>query len=262
MKAMILAAGLGTRMRPLTDKTPKPLLMVQGKPLIAHHIERLKVAGCEHVVINTAYLAEQIEVFIHERDWGIPISLSAEIEPLETAGGIINALPLLGDEPFIVFNGDVWIDYPLKQLFVLAKDCFLKTDAQKESAQETKVNQCTKNAAEKTEMGAHLVLVKNPDHHPTGDFYLPSQRQCHGLQALRRHCCMDNACELLTYSGVGVYHPKLFQGLQLSKQPLGPLIREWIQQGKVTGEKFSGFWLDVGTPDRLWQLEAWLAKRV
>ena len=232
MKAMILAAGLGKRMRPLTDNTPKPLLIVQGRPLLAHHIERLRAAGCDEIVVNVSYLAEQIEAFLSaEKYSGLTLNISRETEPLETAGGIVEALSLLGDEPFLLLNSDVWIDYPLDRLVAIAQ---------------------TQISSKSGSSLAHLVMVGNPEHNSGGDFKLPAKKGS-GVSMLN-----SEVGEALTYSGVAVYHPSLFENIEPGKRPLGPLLTTWIKEGKVSGEKFSGYWLDVGTPARLQQLDDYL----
>lgn len=217
MRAMILAAGRGERMRPLTDTCPKPLLCVAGKPLIVWHLERLAKAGCREVVINHAHLGDQIEALLGEGDaWGLNITYSAEpAGALETAGGIVQALPLLGDEPFLVINGDIFCDWNPAQAS-LADDAL-----------------------------AHLVLVPNPEHHPDGDFVLD------GIKV-----GTDGTAAKLTFSGIGVYRPALFAGIvpgQVAK--LAPLLREAMAQGKVSGELHRGRWTDVGTPQRLSELD-------
>lgn len=216
MKAMILAAGRGDRMRPLTDTTPKPLLKVAGKPLIQYTIENLVAAGFTELVINVAYLGEQIMQTLGD-GWqlGASIFYSQEgAEGLETAGGIIHALPLLGTEPFLVVNSDVACDFPLAQL-------------------------------RKPLPGlAHLVLIPNPEHHPEGDFSLGAD----GKLSVEG----DNKC---TFSGIGVYHPQLFAGIAPGKLKLRPVLEQAMADGLVSGEKFSGFWMDIGTQERLQALE-------
>ena len=218
MKAMILAAGLGTRMRPLTDHTPKPLLHVGGKSLIGWHVERLKHAGITELVINIAWLGEQIEAALGDgRRYGVRIQWSRVDTPLETAGGILHALPLLGESPFVVVNGDIWTDYDFSCL--------------------------TEPAGL-----AHLVLVDNPAHHPQGDFGLDFHGHVH-----------DNGSEALTFSGIGVYRPQLFQGLPAGVTRLAPLLRTAMRQQAVSGEHFRGRWWDIGTPERLRQLDRLLS---
>lgn len=223
MKAMILAAGRGERMRPLTDHTPKPLLRVGGKPLIAWHIERLAQAGIIDIVINHAYLGEQIESALGDgAQFDVTIHYSAESSALETAGGIAFALPLLGEEPFAVINGDIWCDYDFAQLPRHAATLTASNDL------------------------AHLVLVTNPPQHPHGDFYLREQR----LQAT------GPADDKFTFSGIGLYKPALFATLTRgSKAPLAPILRERISQEQVSGELYTGDWIDVGTPQRLQELD-------
>jgi MurNAc alpha-1-phosphate uridylyltransferase len=207
MKAMILAAGLGTRMRPLTDHTPKPLLEVQGKPLIVWHIERLAQNGFKEIVVNIAHLGHMIPKALGDGSrWGVTITYSDEQNEgaLESAGGIIKALPLLGDAPFLVVNGDVWSDYKFDPNIDL-KDKL-----------------------------AHLIMVKNPEHNPKGDFDLTGER--------------------LTFSGIGYYSPELLKHFEYGKRALGPILREAIEGGRVSGEEYRGIWVDVGTPDRLEKL--------
>ncbi len=221
MRAMILAAGRGERMRPLTDHTPKPLLAAGGKPLIVWHIERLARAGITELVINHAHLGAQIEQALgHGAQWGVSIQYSPEKVALETAGGIAYALHLLGEAPFLVINGDVYtdIDYASVQL--------------------------TQDKL------AHLVLVDNPDQHPDGDFCLR-----HGLVEAE-------GADKLTFSGVGVYHPHLFQTVTKGEpEKLAPLLRQAMQTGHVSGQHHHGVWHDIGTPERLLQLDRWLQKQ-
>ncbi len=218
MKAMILAAGRGERMRPLTDTTPKPLLKVAGKMLIEYHLENLARAGITEVVINHAWLGKQLPVALGDgHAYGINIVYSDEGDTaLETAGGIVNALDLLGDDPFIVVNGDIWTDYDFGQL---------------------------NNRLDSQPM--HLVLVDNPAHHPQGDFCLNSD----GL------LIEQNEATALTYSGIGIYSPELFTKLKTDVLPLAPLIHEAISRQQVSGEHYQGQWWDIGTPARLDELD-------
>lgn len=210
MKAMILAAGKGERMRPLTLHTPKPLIPVAGVPLIEYHLRALKAAGFQDLVINHAWLGAQIEAYLGAGErWAVSIQYSPEGEPLETGGGIQRALPLLGDEPFVVVNGDIWTDYDFSQLRQPLKGL------------------------------AHLVLVDNPAHHPEGDFAL-----CEGRVS-------EAASARLTYSGIAVLHPRLFEGCQAGAFKLAPLLRQAMAAGQVTGEHHEGHWVDVGTTERL-----------
>ena len=215
MRAMILAAGRGERMRPLTDDVPKPLLQVGNKALIEFHIEALVKAGVHEIVINHAWLGEQIEKKLGDgHAYGAHITYSVEGEQaLETAGGIIQALPLLGDKPFILINGDIWSDYPVQQL------------------------------PEEPEGLAHLVLVDNPSHHPEGDFVLTD------------HQLALNGQPRLTYSGIGVYRPALFAKLAPGVRPLAPILKDAIAAGQISAEHYQGQWLDIGTPQRLQQLD-------
>lgn len=224
MKAMILAAGLGTRMRPLTDHLPKPLLEVGGKPLITWHIENLVRAGITDLVINHAWLGDKLEAALGDgRALGARIAWSPEGEPLETAGGLIKALPLLGSEPFLVVNGDIWLRYDFAHL----RTGFAHTDKL-----------------------AHLVLVGNPAHNPGGDFALDG-RMFAGVE-----CTVRNEGEpRFTFAGVSVLSPRLFAGLPEGKRALAPLLRAAITREQVTGEYFAGPWVDVGTPQRLAELD-------
>ncbi len=220
MLAMILAAGRGERMRPLTDHTPKPLLQAGGKPLIVWHIERLVRAGITELVINHAHLGKQIEQALGDgKQFGATIRYSDEGTALETAGGIAFALPLLGNEPFAVVNGDIYCDYDFARLPSLAAQMLEQHDM------------------------AHLVLVDNPMHHAEGDFGL-----CNGRVA--------DIAPKWTFSGIGLYQPSLFAHIpQGSKAPLAPLLREQMVLGKVSGEHYRGAWVDVGTPQRLQELD-------
>lgn len=208
---MILAAGKGERMKPLTNDVPKPLLPAGGKPLLQYHLEALAVASVTEIVINTGIHGEKIEsCFGSGKEFGVNIRYSHEGDnPLETGGGICNALPLLGDKPFIVVNADIWTDYDFS---VLSADL----------------------------PGlAHLVMVDNPGHNPEGDF---------GLKAGMIH---TQSGPLLTYSGIGVYHPRLFDAHRPGSFPLAPLLRTAIEAGQASGEYYPGAWLDIGTPERL-----------
>ncbi|WP_180096240.1 MULTISPECIES: N-acetylmuramate alpha-1-phosphate uridylyltransferase MurU [unclassified Acinetobacter] len=216
MKAMILAAGMGNRMRPLTLHTPKPLLEVGGKPLIVWHIEKLQKMGVQEIVINTAWLGEKLADALGDgSQFGVKILWSHEGEGLETAGGIINALPLLGNEPFILVNGDVWTTMDFAPLLNVQ----LQDDL------------------------AHLVLVENPIQHPQGDFILAANKAYTFEQA--------RSGENLTYSGVAVMHPQMFNGLESGKRPLAPLLKQAMLQEKISAQKLQGVWVDVGTPERL-----------
>lgn len=220
---MILAAGRGERMRPLTDTTPKPLLKVGGKPLIVWHIERLAKAGFRELVINHAHLGGQIEASLEDGSrFGVSVRYSPEAEALETAGGIANALPLLGEAPFLVVNGDIFCDYDFSNAAARYNTQVLSNSGQL----------------------AHLVLVENPAHNGTGDF---------GLQI---DTVVEASETMLTFSGIGVYSPELFEGIvRGSKAKLAPLLRAAMASGKVSGEYYAGRWIDVGTPERLKQLD-------
>ena len=274
MKAMILAAGRGERMRPLTDHTPKPLLAAGGKPLIVHHLERLARAGFRDLVINHAHLGERIAAALGDGSrWGVRIAYSPEGTALETGGGIFRALPLLGPEPFLVVNGDVWTDLDFAPLALPAGKL------------------------------AHLILVDNPPHHPRGDFHLagglvraepllvdqpqdadgrpaspsppgltdtPIHRQGRGRSSATSPAAPDGGLAQdvqpesgprLTFSGIGIYHPDLFRDCQPGAFPLAPLLRAAMAQARVTGEHYTGLWLDIGTPHRLADLDVLLRRR-
>lgn len=227
--ALIFAAGLGERMRPLTNHTPKPLLLARGKPLIVWHLEKLAALDVRYVVINTSHLAEQFpEALGDGSQWGLRIRYAYEgAVPLETGGGMLNALPLLGPEPFIVINGDVWTDADFAALPVEPAGL------------------------------AHLLMVDNPSHHPQGDFALDEHGKLH-----------DAGDQRLTYSGIGVYRRELLNGWQAvvgqpdstdDKHPrfkLAPLLRAAMQRDEVSGSHHRGEWTDVGSPERLAALNA------
>ena len=226
MKAIILAAGRGERMRPLTDTTPKSLLEVNGKPLLVWHIEKLAAAGFTQIVINHAHLGAQIEAKLSNgARFGIDIVYSPEAQALETAGGIANALPLLDSASFAAVNADVYSDYHYAQL----------ASAVQRLASPGSV--------------AHLVLVDNPDHHPGGDFAL-----------LGRQVALDG--QRLTFSGIAAYRGEMFAGIARgARVPLAPLLREQISLQRVSGEHYDGRWRDIGTPERLAALNYELAAR-
>ena len=217
MKAMILAAGKGERLRPLTLHTPKPLVRVGGVPLIEHHLRALAAAGFTEIVINHAWLGQQIEDHLGDGSrFGVSISYSPEGEPLETGGGIFKALALLGDGPFAVVNGDIWTDYDFAALRQPLSGL------------------------------AHLVLVGNPAHHASGDFSLDAGRVQDGVPG----------ADTLTYSGIAVLDPGLFQGCTAGAFKLAPLLRKAMAAGQVTGEQLQGHWVDVGTHERLAEVES------
>ena len=244
MKAMILAAGLGTRMRPLTNHTPKPLLKAAGKPLIQYHIEGLVAAGITEIIVNTSWLGAQISDYLGDgSQFGASITLSHEESPLETAGGIVKALPFLtsshkhansDDEFFIVVNGDVWTDFNYKELVDIASN--IKPYQEIEAS-----------------ILAHLVMVDNPPQHPTGDFYLLDN------DILSESSTSKN--ERLTFSGISLLNKKLFSAWTNRRKnedgsaPLAPLLRESMKTHQVTGHKASCVWMDIGTPARLSLLE-------
>jgi len=211
VKAMLLAAGRGERMRPLTDDTPKPLLRIGGQTLIEHHIHALAQANITELVINHAHLGEQIVQALGDGDaYGVSIRYSPETgAALETGGGVYNALPLLGDAPFMVVNADIWTDYNFTGL-----------------------------PHDPVGM-AHLVMVDNPEHHPGGDFSLSNDQ------------LSQQGPRMLTFSGIGVYRPDLFAGCTAGAFPLAPLLRDAMDKEAVSGEYFNGRWFDIGTPARL-----------
>jgi len=216
MDAMILAAGRGQRMRPLTDATPKPLLKINGKRLIEYHLEALAKAKFEHVVINHAWLGEQIPAALGDGSrFGLNISYSDENgKALETAGGICRALPLLHSDPFLVINGDIWSDFPFGQL------------------------------PQGIDGLAHLVMIPNPPHHPSGDFHVED------------NVLHENGEPKHTFSGIGVYRRELFAGCDPARPAaLAPLLRKAMTKGQISGEIYTGEWQDVGTPERLQQLD-------
>lgn len=221
MRAMILAAGRGQRMGALTENCPKPLLEVAGKPLIVHHIERLKAAGISDIVINTAYLSEQITTALGDGSaWGVHITYSHETGAgLEVAGGIINALPLLGDEPFVTVNADIYTDFDFKTL-QLPENCL-----------------------------AHCVLVANPEHNATGDFGIGD-----GLLRI-------DGQPRYTFSGIGCYAPGFFATQAPGRAPLKPLLIDAAKRAVVSAEVYPGQWFDVGTPERLTQIQSLATKK-
>jgi len=223
MRAMILAAGRGERLRPLTDRTPKPLLEVGGKPLIAHHLERLAASGFVQVVVNLGWLGEQISSTLgNGSDFGLEIHYSHEPPgALETAGGIVQALPLLGDSPFLVVSGDILCDFPFEKLI-----------------------------GHDPAGLAHLVMVDNPDHHPSGDFCLTDDG----------HLGIDCGPSL-TFSGIAVYRREMFTGLAPGRRPLRPLFNQAAAEGQLNGEHYRGHWSDIGTAERLAAAERDLAQQ-
>jgi len=273
MRAMILAAGRGERMRPLTDTLPKPLLPAAGKPLIVWHIERLVRAGIREIIINHAWLGRLIEERLGDgRRYGASISYSAERQALETAGGIAQALEFFRGEPFLVVNGDIWCDWdPAEAL-----------------------GRQTELAA--AGLQAWLLLVPNPPHHPGGDFELQADRMLHApatdmpqaaasrdagaadIGGAGSHTAADahpgartargaaaasgSDTRRYTYSGIGVYHPALFSGLEKDRPaPLAPLLRRAMRAGQVAGRVYEGTWIDVGTPQRLREIDCLLGAR-
>lgn len=221
MQAMILAAGKGERMRPLSLHTPKPLLQVGGKPLLQYHIESLVAASVDHIVINTGRLGEMIQDWFGDGDsFGVQIQYSHEgEEPLGTGGGIRKALPLLGDVPFILVNGDIWTDFDYRVLPVRPDGL------------------------------AHLVMVDNPAHNPAGDF------------ALKGGLLSTSGQTLHTYSGIGIYDPRMFSETDTQLFSLVPLLKQAMLNEQVSGQYFNGQWFDIGTPERLAQLDQLLATR-
>jgi len=217
MKAMILCAGRGERMRPLSDKIPKPLIKIHSKPLIVWHIEKLAYLGFSEIVINIAHLGDKILSFLGDGSkWGVSLLYSDERNSgaLESAGGIIKALPLLGNDTFLVVNGDIWCDYEFESDFDLVNDL------------------------------AHLILVPNPQHNPLGDFGLEKNR------------ALNSAEIKYTFSGIGYYSPELFNTLKEEKLPLAPILRQAIDNNRVSVSLYDGKWHDIGTPQRLQAAEA------
>ena len=222
MKAMILAAGKGERMRPLTLTTPKPLVRAGGVPLIEYHLRALAAAGFTEIVINHAWLGQQIEDYLGDgSQYGVSIQYSPEGEPLETGGGILRALPLLGSEAFLVVNGDIWTDYDFSVLH-------------------------------RPIVGlAHLVIADNPVHHTVGVFNLIDGQVRDG----------QPGSATLTYSGIAVLHPQLFAGCVAGAFKLAPLLRTAMADGQVTGEHLNGVWVDVGTHERLAEVDTLIEAR-
>lgn len=213
---MVLAAGRGERLRPLTDRLPKPLLPVAGEPLIGHQLRVLAAAGVREVVMNCSWLAETLQTGLGDgRSWGVRIVYSTEPwPPLDTGGGIFQALPLLGPGPFLLVNGDVWCDFPPQALRLPAG------------------------------MLGHLLMVPNPAHHPQGDFGLVEGR------------ILADDGPRYTYGGMALLTPELFAGCEAGRFPLAPLLREAARQGRISGQLHEGGWLDVGTPERLYALRS------
>lgn len=218
---MILAAGRGERLRPLTDTTPKPLLEAGGAPLIVHVLRALAREGFHDIVINVAWLAERIVAALGGGEaFGVRIAYSHEpAGALGTGGGIRHALPLLGDAPFVAVNSDLWTDYPFGRL------------------------------RDKTERSAHVVLTGNPPHHPCGDF------------GLRNGLLDVDGANPLTYCGIGVYSPAFFSGAPHDPFELAGLLRRGAGRAEVSAEHYSGLWRDIGTGARLRELRAMLAQR-
>ncbi len=229
MRAMILAAGRGERLRPLTDKIPKPLVEVNGKPLIVWHIEKLAAAGFKQFVINLCWLGEKIKQQLgNGSNWDINIEYSEESEALETAGGIIQALPVLGNKPFAVINSDIWSDFSAEKIM-------------------DNLQQLTDS-----EFLVKLMLVENPQHNLDGDFGLEKNTlQPYTEQQNKKHW---------TYAGIGFYKPEFFIGLERGKRAMPPLWTQGAQQKKISAEVFQGYWQDVGTLQRLAELEKHLQK--
>lgn len=226
MKAMIFAAGRGKRMAELTDSTPKPMLHAGGRPLISYTVEKLQSAGFRDLVINLAYLGDQIQNYLGDGSaFGVNISYSVEPYALETGGGILRALPMLGEEPFLVVNADVWTDYPFQQL---------------------------RNELSTDKLG-HLVMVEKPPYQPEGDFYL--DKAC----VLHNEMPQDGG-QRLTYSGISVLHPRLLSEYPARRErfPLAEVLRAAMAKGWLTGEIYPGQWRDIGTPDRLAELDEML----
>lgn len=229
MKAMILAAGFGSRMRPLTLKTPKPLLKAGGKSLIEHQLLRLKAAGIHDVVINVAYLGAQIQMALGDgQQYGMQISYSVETEPLETAGAILNAAPMLGEQPFLLLNADVWCDLDLLELSQVSLG----------------------------HRGGHLILVPNPEHKLQGDFALTDNSILQKSNDTGSSVSGVSQCTY-TYSGIALLSPSLVTEYPNRRQafPLREVFELGIEQQSLTAQVYSGDWRDIGTPERLQQLD-------
>ena len=228
--AMILAAGRGERMRPITDKLPKPLIEVNSKPLIVWHIEKLVNAGFEKIVINVSWLGDKIKNYLGDGSkFGASILYSEETEALETAGGIIQALPLLGNKPFVVLNGDIWTEF---------SEHALNENLQQLSS---------------SKFSARLILVNNPKHNPKGDFTIKNNV----LQAYKNTESSQN----WTYSGISFYAPEFFSGIQQGKRALLPLWKKAAKQQQISAEIYLGYWHDVGTAERLAEITKHLEDR-
>ncbi len=221
---MILAAGRGERMRPLTDHIPKPLLEVAGKPLIIWHLEKLAKANFEEVIINHAHLGGMIEAYVGDGSrWNLKVTYSREGSPLETAGGIKKALPLIGDQPFLVVNADIYTDFN----FATIKN--------------RNLNDCK----------GHLVMVKNPKQHPDGDFFLQNNQ-------IERE-----GKERLTFSGIAIYQPKIFEDINIEPvAKLAPILKKLIDAECISGEAYQGLWFDIGTPERLNEVNLFLKEEL
>lgn len=229
MIAMILAAGLGQRMRPLTDHTPKPLLPAAGKPLLDYHLEQLAGAGITRVIINLAHLGEKIRTHVGDGSrYGLDVSFSEEPEPLETGGALRQAMPLLGEQPFLLINGDVWCDLDLASF-------------------------CRQGLGDG--LLGHLLLVPNPAFHPQGDFALEGSQLVPDPQQIHPH--------RYTFAGISLLHPQLIQGYPhlRYKFPLGEALRHFIELGQISAQVHHGQWSDVGTPERLAALEQYLLQQ-
>lgn len=227
MKAMILAAGIGQRMRPLTNHSPKPLLTVNQKTLLDYHLEKIQLAGIEEVIINLAYLGEKIRDHLQQHSYrDLHIRFSEEPEPLETGGALLHAKKLLGDDDFLLVNGDVWSDLDYRHLITTKPELH--------------------------QLG-HLVLVPNPDFHPQGDF---------GLDKKNHWVCEKNQSNAFTFAGISIISPELIERYsgKRTKFPLVEAFREALTQKKLTGELHSGYWSDVGTPQRLDELQNFLSR--
>ena len=231
MKAMIFAAGRGSRMGKLTETTPKPLLLVNETRLIEYHLHKLAKIGVSECVINTNHLAEQFPLLLGDGSrYGLKITYSHETEELGTAGGLVNTLAFFKGENFLLVNGDVFTDYDFEKL-CQTKLCYKENIS-------TKV---PRHPIEKRDLLAHLVLVDNPDHHPEGDFFMADN----GLLSL------EGDREKLTYAGIALINPTLFASLPKGLRHLGALLRDAIARQEISGEYFSGNWLNVDTPQRL-----------
>jgi MurNAc alpha-1-phosphate uridylyltransferase len=227
-RAILLSAGRGERMRPLTDTIPKPLILINNKPLIFYHLEKLASIGIKNVVINISHLADKIRETVGDgKKFNLNIIYSYEPEALETAGGILKALPLLGNEPFLVISSDIYTDYPYENLL---------------SGYQHEERAARQRISLDGSVLAHLLLAPNPDYHPEGDF------------SIDKNGLLTNTPQY-TFANIGLYNPDLFKNCTPGKSPLGPLLRKAIERHLISGELYNGVWYNVGTLDELKKIE-------